>query len=243
MIKLSELPYGVEIPIDGIIYQIPVFESRPIYRNSSDGSWPDYQLLTVIIKSRDGNTDKYNIKLIRLKMGNNKNVEIGDIYFTYDKERKSSAFYGVRVRSSFRNRGISNYMISRWIEVCMQNDIEKFYTIDRQRKPILIYQLKKISFELEDTSLYNNGHNIIVCKDNISGQKVFFFENDDDRETFANSTINNETHHIIIPEITDEYSPVDRMVLENPYFAMDLDYANQFSKETIAGFQDRLIKK
>lgn len=243
MIKLTEMPYNVAIPLHDEVYNMPALEPRKNYMHSEDGSWPDYQLRTVIVKTRDVNIDKYDIKLLRLPRGNRNPLVVGNMYFNYDPNKKESAFYGVIVKSSLRGKGISNYLISRWIEICLQNGVESLCTIDKQRKPILLYSLKKMSFELKDTSLYEQGHNIVICKDGISGKKVFYFENDLDEEIFSSSAINKETPHIIISKISDRYSVIDKVVLSEPYSALDLSVAEGISKVTIESFPDRIRNK
>ena len=53
MLKLSDLLYSVEIPLQTTVYQMPPFETRKNYKNSPDGSWPDYELITTIERTRD----------------------------------------------------------------------------------------------------------------------------------------------------------------------------------------------
>ena len=245
MIKLSELPHGIQVPLHNKTYEMPRHQIQKPYKHSLDGKWPDYQLMTTIERTGDisQNLDIYVIRLLRLKSGNQKDVVVGYLYFSYNEVKKESLFYGLKVRDSFRNKGISNYLIARWTEICINNDIENLYTISKQRKPILIYSLKKISFELKDTSLYNQGHNIIVCKNIFNNKKGFYFENGKDREAFVTSTINKETPHFIIPIMSDKYEQIATLLLENPYFAQDLDMISCFSDETIETFPDTIRKK
>lgn len=242
MLKLSDLLYSVEIPLQTTVYQMPPFETRKNYKNSPDGSWPDYELITTIERTRDisQGIDLYFIRLVRIKGGNKKNQVVGYLYFSYDEIEKKSAFYGVKVRSSFRNRGISKFLIARWIETTINNDVEKLYTISRQRKPIFIYSLKQLSFELEDPSLYYQGHDIIICKDSTNDKKVLFFENAEEGEAFAKGTINKETPHIIIQSLSDKYEELARVLLENPYFAKNIEIAYQDSMETIETFPAKI---
>ena len=165
---------------------------------------------------------------------------MGYLYFSYDELKKSSAFFGAQTRSSYRGKGILKYLVSRWIEICLNNDIENLCTISKQRKPILLYSLKQMSFELEDLNLYNQGHNVYICRDKIGGDKVLLFDSREDSELFASSTINKKTPHIIIPEMSDRYEFLARLLLENPYFAEDLDMADKISKETVESFPDRI---
>ena len=242
MIRFTEIPYNIEIPLHTTAYSMPVLYDmkKEVY---PEDVCLDYQLMTCIVKTRDVDVDKYDIRLIRLSKGNRKPLVVGNMYFSCDLDKKESYFYGVMVRSSYRNKGISNYLISRWIEICLQNGIENLYTIRKQRKPILLYSLKKLSFELEDQSLYNQGHNIIVCKDNTTGEKVFYFEDKLDEEVFISSAIYMRTPHKIIPEISSGYSVLDRIILSEPYIAQDLVVANKSSEEIIESFPNRISKR
>ena len=141
----------------------------------------------------------YIIRLNKISHGNRKDLVVGYLYFSIDELKKSSSFYGVKTRSSYRGKGILNYLVSRWIEICLNNGIENLCTISKQRKPILLYSLKKMSFELKDLNLYNQGHNVYICRDKMRGNKVLFFDSSEDSKSFAESTINKETPHIIIP--------------------------------------------
>lgn len=239
MIKLSELQYNVQVPLQEKVYNMPSLANNS---KNSGVSFPDYELITTIEKTRDFSrqVDFYFIKFNRIGHGNRNDRVVGYLYFTYDESKKSSAFYGAKTRSSYRGKGILNYLISRWIEICLCNGVEDLYTTSKQRKPIFIYSLEKMSFEIKDLSLYDQGHNVYICRDVITNQKVLCFDNKEDGELFASSTINKETPHIIIPEMSDRYEFLARLLLENPYYAEDLDIADKISRETVESFPDRI---
>lgn len=245
MIKLSELPYGIEVPLDKrkLIMPNPNNENpKNKCKDTADGKWPDYQLLTLIEKTRDKhkNCDVYFIKIRRL----NKSVHpvLAYMYFLYELETKKSSFVGVKTDKRIRNGGFSNYLISKWIEICLANDIEDLCTTQGQRKPVPIYSLKKMTFELGDTSLYGAGHNIYICKNMYTGQKALYFENREDRLAFESSKINKETPHLILQSMAQEFEKITSVVLENPYFVQNLDKASNLSIETIEAFPDKLRK-
>lgn len=245
MIKLRELPYGIEIPLDDKNLTMP----NPNNQNPKnkckytiDGKWPDYQLITLIEKTRDtsNNHDVYSIKIRRL----NKSVHLvlAYIYFLYDEKAKKSSFIGVKTDHRIRNSGFSNYLISKWIDLCLANDVEELCTTQGQRKPVPIYSLKKMTFELEDKSLYEKGHNIYICKHMKTGQKALYFEDREDRLTFESSKINKETPHLILPSMVPAFEQITPVILENPYFVQNLDKASNLSAETIEVFPDKLRK-
>ena len=157
-------------------------------------------------------------------------------------ETKKSSFVGVKTDKRIRNGGFSNYLISKWIEICLANDIEDLCTTQGQRKPVPIYSLKKMTFELGDTSLYGAGHNIYICKNMYTGQKALYFENREDRLAFESSKINKETPHLILQSMAQEFEKITSVVLENPYFVQNLDKASNLSIETIEAFPDKLRK-
>lgn len=248
MLKLSTLPYGIQIPLDDKKYQMTNLNSFDLQnkcRKTEDGSWPDYILSTTIERTRDieNGMDLYFIRLIRENIYKTKKPVFGYMFFSYDEKESKSVFYGGKTASRVRNKGILNYLLSRWIEVCVANSIENLYTISKQRKPILIYSLKKLSFELNDKKLYETGHNIIICKNVFNGEKALYFENLEDRCLFEKSTINRETKHLIIPDMRSNFERITSIVLEKPYFIQDLDVATRISSETIETFPVRIRKK
>ena len=52
-----------------------------------------------------------------------------------------------------------------------------------------------------------------------------------------------KTPHKIIPEISSNYSVLDRIVLSEPYIAQDLAVANKSSEEIIESFPNRISKR
>lgn len=245
MIKLSELPYGIEIPLDDRKLTMPNpnnEQPKNKCKNTADGKWPDYELITLIEKTRDKskNCDIYSIKIRRL----NKSVHrvLAYMYFTHELGSKKASFIGVKTDNRIRKSGFSSYLISKWIELCLANDIEDLCTTQGQRKPIPIYSLKKMTFELGDKNLYGKGHNIYICKHIKTGQKALYFENYEDRRAFEASKINKETPHIILPKMVPAFEQITPVVLENPYFVQNVDEASNLSAENIELFPDKIRK-
>ena len=193
--------------------------------------------IPTITKTKDRKVYRYFIKL---NCATQRKLLFGFMYFTYDEENKSSAFYGVRVNDKYRNMGISDFLISNWIDFCLQNGVETLYTIDKQRKPLLIYSLKKQSFELEKSGLYIKEKGILICNKKDGGMKALCFPDDESEREFRESSINKTTPHLIIPEITSEYEPIEIVLLNHAYYAKDLDKAYRVSRQTIDGFQEKL---
>ena len=246
MIKLSELPYNVEVPLDTRDLTMPNpnnAQPKNKCKQTADGEWPDYKLITVVEKTRDiGNShDVYSIKIRRL----NKSTHpvLAYMYFLYDKEAKKASFVGVRTDQRIRNSGFSSYLISKWIELSLANDVEELCTTHGQRKPVPIYSLKKMTFELGDKSLYETGHNIYICRHMKTGQKALYFENRDDRLAFEESKINKETPHLILPSMVPAFEQITPILLENPYFAQDIGAASKMSIETVETFPDKIRNK
>ena len=164
------------------------------------------------------------------------------MYFTHELGSKQASFIGVKTDNRIRKSGFSSYLISKWIELCLANDIEDLCTTQGQRKPIPIYSLKKLTFELGDKKLYGEGHNIYICKHMKTGQKALYFENYDDRRAFEDSKINKETPHLILPRMVPAFEQITPVVLENPYFVQDIDEAANLSAENIELFPDKIRK-
>jgi len=69
---------------------------------------------------------------------------LGYTYFRISPNGDFSSYIGTYVNSDFRRCGIGNMLISEWIKFCFNNGMEDLRTIRRQRKPMVLYLLKKL---------------------------------------------------------------------------------------------------
>ena len=61
------------------------------------------------------------------------------IYFYLNKELKTSDFIGVYVKPKYRNNGLASFLVSNWIQLCLNNGYNFLGTNKTQRKPFLLY--------------------------------------------------------------------------------------------------------
>ena len=138
----------------------------------------------------------------------NKGEIQGYIYFTLDQLRKESKFIGVKVGEQYRNLNMASFLISSWIDMCLNNDYEMLGMNERQRKPFFIYMLKKYQFEVPDLSMYETRPDIVaICRSDriLDLAKYVLFKNPHEEKKFAESKIiRSDNYSIVHPE-----SPVD----------------------------------
>ncbi len=85
----------------------------------------------------------------------------GYIYFYIDFNTKKSDFIGIAVKPEYRNLGISSLLISSWIDICLNNEIDYLGTHYKQKKPFLLYLLKTYGFEIDNIKLYRTSDSLI----------------------------------------------------------------------------------
>jgi len=164
----------------------------------------------------------------------------GYIYFYVNFLEKESNFIGVYVNPEYRNEGIAQLLISYWVTICLDNGIYNLNTIKRQRKPFILYLLKKFKFDLIDTQKYETDHNTIsICKNSISNKKCLFFKNPEQAETFKNGNIKNGDNYNILEIITEDTQILDHVLLSNLYFSKDDNKAYTRSLKLINEFTNK----
>ena len=129
----------------------------------------------------------------------------GYIYFYLDKINKQSNFIGVKVDEQYRNLNMGSFLISSWIDMCLNNGYEILGMNDRQRKPFFIYMLKKYQFEVPDISDYETRPDIVaICRsDNFTNNaKYVLFKRKHEELKFANSKISRGDNYEIVQPIT-----------------------------------------
>lgn len=121
-------------------------------------------------------------------------------------------------------------MISSWIKLCLEQGVNNLQTIPKQRKPFLLYLLKKYKFELENTEIYETSpRTIYICQENGNSDKLIMFKNKREEKLFINSNIMKTDNYRIIETLTDNVQIVDKVVLRSPYFLQDNEFAYQRS--------------
>lgn len=156
--------------------------------------------------------------------------DLGYLYFNIDSKTNKSKFIGVCVSEEYRNCGLASLLISSWIELCLDNGLEDLSTIPKQKKPFILYLLKKYSFELKDTNTYNTSDNVVyICKKENAHDKFIMFRSPYKEANFRNSNIMKTDNYKIADPNDKDIQILDTVSLYSPYFQQDNEYAYQKS--------------
>lgn len=124
--------------------------------------------------------------------------KLGYIYFNLDFDRRSSGYIGTMVYDKYRGMGISTLLTSAWIQICFDNGIENLYTFANQRKPFLLYVLKKFAFEPSIITAYSDVPKVYILKRENDLSKICFFQNAELGKKFSLSSIFREDSYILM---------------------------------------------
>lgn len=154
----------------------------------------------------------------------------GYIYFYLDSALKTSDFIGLYIKPEYRNSGLSSFLVSSWIQFCLNNHYEFLGTNKSQRKPFLLYLLKKYGFEILKNHIYDTSNNVIhICRENDNPIKYLFFENKKQEENFIRGKIYKEDNYQLISEISKNIYDLGKVILSEIYNMDDVSKANKKS--------------
>lgn len=146
----------------------------------------------------------------------------GYIYFYLDFITKESKYIGMFIKPENRGLGLASLLIASWIELCAENNFYNFTTNLRQRKPFLIYLLKKFSFEIEDKAKYKTSLSTIhICRDPKSPDKCLLFESPTYQASFAQGSIMKNDNYRILDSLTPDITVLDDVLLSTQYNLTD----------------------
>lgn len=183
----------------------------------------DYLQSTFIKKtySTGDNRDHYFIYIGKINPDGSY-VKQGYLYFYYNHQDKRSEFIGLYIAPQFRNKGLASLLVSSWIRICLDNEVEEIRTIQKQQKPFLIYLLKTYYFELKNRKLYETySSNIHICKKEEEKTKYLYFENKMQEALFQKGRIYRDDNYFILKDLTEEVTKLDTVILLKRYFLQD----------------------
>lgn len=181
----------------------------------------------------EANVDQYFIKIFRVLPDGNYVCQ-GYIYFYLDFLNRSSNFIGLYTNPLFRNEGLGQLLISYWVTLCLDNGIYKLDTIQKQRKPFIIYLLKKFKFDLHNIQTYETSPNTIsICQTPIIDAKCLHFKNPRQAETFRKGKINAGDNYFILDSLDEDTTVLDQVLLSTPYQSTDDELAYDRSLKLI----------
>ena len=211
------------------------------------------------------NIDQYFIKIYRNDLSGIFSQEnMGYIYFYLDKTSKTSSYIGTYVKPEYRSIGLASLLTAYWIKICLEDGYEFLTTNKTQRKPYLLYILKKCSFEIDNPEQYDlSKYTIHICKDNHN-QRVLLFKSDKFARSFQSgkiyqgddykillleeldsgivlsddensNAISSEKFQKLLEKVKNKVQLLDRVLLSNIYSLRDNETAYNLSSQRING--------
>lgn len=184
------------------------------------------------------NRDQYFIKIYKT---NDKGSYIckGYIYFYLDLLNRESNFIGEFVKPEYRDDGLGQLLISYWVNLCLENGIYNLNTSHKQRKPFIVYLLKKFKFDILNIAQYEISLNTIsVCKKDGDKSKYLFFKNPLQAATFKNSKILESDNYLILDSLNENTQVLDQVLLSTEYISQDNEEAYKKSLNLIDKFKN-----
>lgn len=156
---------------------------------------------TLYLKKATGNANQDPMFYIRaFTQINGEPTQQGYIYFHLNSENKSSNFIGVKVEEEFRNLNIASFLVASWIDLCLNNGYDFLGANQKQRKPFLLYLLKRYGFEVLDKSLYETRPDVIaICRDfEAPKKKLLLIKDEKHKKAFSKTNIFKEDNYHIV---------------------------------------------
>lgn len=192
---------------------------------------------TYVVKGQD----HYFIRIFQVGLDNSFTIQ-AYLYFSINFQKAKSSFIGVFTKPELRGNGLSSFLISLWIKICFDNNILNLDTIKKQRKPFIIYSLKKFSFELKNLDLYETSNQVVYICYKLDlpsipdSSKYLLFKSNDQKNQFLNSRIPLFDNYFVLDELDSNFGILEMVKLNSAYFLMNPDYAYERAEEKIKTF-------
>ena len=210
------------------------FLERMPYKSSilyeDDLKFQDKNLKTYVSRhcSETDVHDHYYLRMNIMKQDGTKK-QLGYLYFYID-DKNHSKFIGLMVNPEYRNCGLASLLISEWIQLNLNEGLENLETIPKQRKPFLLYMLKRYSFELGNLETYQTSDRAVsLYQKEDSLEKYLMFRHKGEEKRFQNSNIMKTDNYVIIEQLEENMTWLDDVVLYSPYYLQDKEKAYQKS--------------
>lgn len=163
----------------------------------------------------------------------------GYIYFYLDEAKKESSFIGLYVKPELRSKGLASLLVASWLKTCMDYGYYNFTTNKKQRKPFLLYLLKKMGFEIEDERKYNlSNFTIELYRSFSNNDKYLLFKEDKFAERFMASKIAREDSYCILPnDCQENFIFLDQILLSHIYTLQDENAAYTRSRKKLESYK------
>ena len=196
---LSKLDYGTSILLD----TIPVDANHQLHIKLEK----TYHEAT--------NSDYYFIRLFIV--GDSFYKSIGYMYFYLNQVYEgisASTYIGTYINPEYRSYGLATLLLSSWISLTRENNCDTLTTIKRQRKPFILYLLKKYGFDIADINEYLSATDkIYICARPNDETKYLLFQSLQQRLDFMYESVYRRDNYEIIPT-NPENKPWDVSILD-----------------------------
>lgn len=177
--------------------------------------------------------DQFFVKIYNMDCNGNYTCE-GYIYFYLDDVKKESSFIGIYVKPEYRSLGLASLLVSYWLQICMHYDYCHFTTNKKQRKPFLLYLLKKMGFEIDDETSYDlSKHTIELYSDGKTRTKYLLFRNPKHQDSFQQGSVYREDNYQVLTSSDSNLIWLDQVILSKPYNLQDENTAYTRSRKKI----------
>lgn len=167
-------------------------------------------------------------------------VRQGYIYFYVDFDTKESRFVGIYINQEFRNSGLASLLISSWIQICLNNNIDVLKTIKKQRKPFMIYLLKCYGFEIRNPEVYETDSRVIcICQKEEDYAKYLYFRDEYEKRSFINSDIMHSDNYNILDDLGTDTNVLDQVILKKSLSADDCNKTFMKAQEKYNQYKQR----
>ncbi|MCI8575049.1 MAG: hypothetical protein HFI09_01115 [Bacilli bacterium] len=205
LVDLEKMPYKQNLLLrDDLIFQ---GKRQQIYfsKHTCDSEEMDRFYLKLITKCDKGVLEKQ-----------------GYLYFYLDMDSLTSKLVGFSVKDEYRNTGLGSLLISSWLLFCMDQGILKITSHHKQRKPFLIYLLKKFYFEsMSNASYIKATRKVYICKLLDYMDKYVIFEDKYEREHFSRINVIERDNYRIADFYTPGIEILDEIILGISYELKD----------------------
>lgn len=185
---------------------------------STDFYSGEYDHNIYLVRAKDDDSLKPKFYIWATTNVNGVEEKQGYLYFYLDPINRTSSFIGTKVLDKYQGLNISSLLVSVWIDLCLNNGIDFLSSNEKQRKPFLIYLLKKFGFEIFDKNLYETSNDVIsICRRDYDKSKLLLFKNDMHEKVFKGTNVFNTGNYEIIHSF-DGVEHLDDIIMPLQHF-------------------------
>lgn len=176
--------------------------------------------------------DRYYLRVNIIENG--KSLNQGYLYFYLEPTTHESKFVGASIKDEYRNSGLCSLLISSWIDLTLNDGFINLSTNPKQKKPFLLYLLKKYAFEVTNLNTYLTSDKVVyICKKhNDYNHKYISFKSIQEERRFKTSNIMKTDNYEIVNRDDEAVEILDSVALYTPYYLQSQEKAYQKALKT-----------